>query len=463
LRCAGQVEANAELCGVVSEFCEILSSNICDVVADRRATFVLRTALVVFGGFSIPSSEGDYLETVKKLESRCGEEGKFTSCFKQLMEGLCGLDASEIEELAESPHSSVTLQTALLLSQKATSCKELLGRILSSDSDSIFKFLNDSVKSKLIEVAVSVSGSLLPSLVVDFMGDSDRLDRLYECKFAFSFIQALVSSVEDADSARLIFNDVFTVEGMVKCVKKGKNHGIAVVQALAEKLTIPKFLEYQKPFFANISKAAHVEDGNIWMTLMGLHPTVFDEGFFGFETPIDESKITPQGCLFLSTLFRFKVSSIQPLLSFAKPLIDHLGTLELEQSRFFTDVGPGRMVQTLISSECCFPNTIKMKIIRNFMLNDEQRLAKLVADRRVGAWLVTTAWDSCDVPTKTLIGEKLLKIDGLRDSNWKIWKHCSLASFSRRNDEWTKTETRKIKAKNLLSDIVGGQQKRARS
>lgn len=460
LKSAGRVELDSELSAITSEFSEFLAANMCDIVADRRATFVLRTALVVFGGFETPSSEGDYLENIKKL----GGEGRVSSpSFGVLINGLCNLSDSEIEELAESPHSSVTLQTALILAGK-TDCVESGNRLAdrmflkagdkSIDCARLARFLNEdsSSKSKLVEVAIEAASSSIPSQLLEEYIAGSRND-FYDCKFSFAFLQAVIPTVLDEKGGDVLFTEILTAEGIVECVKRGKNHGIGVLQKTAD-LLVSRFHAFQQTFISNVLAAARAETQHVWMTLLSLHPSMFETAASAI---IEESKITPQGCLFLSTIFRFKVTAIQPLLSYAKPLIEHIRSVQLEKSKFFTDIGPGRMLQTLISPPCAFPTSIKMKIVRNLMLNETapERLEKLVADRKVGSWIVTTAWDSADVQTKALLGEKLVAIDGLRDSNWKVWKHCSLASFSRRNDEWTMVETRKLKAKNLLKDIVG--------
>ena len=462
LKSAGRVELGSELSKITSEFSEFLAANMCDIVADRRATFVLRTALVVFGGFETPS-EGDYLENIKKLCS----EGKVSSSFSVLIDGLCNLSDSEIEELAESPHSSVTLQTALILASKTDyveSGNRLADRMFlkagdkSIDCERLARFLNEdsSSKSKLVEVAIGAASSSIPSQLLEEYIAASR-DDFYDCKFSFAFLQAVIPTVIDEKGGTVLFTEILSAEGIVECVKRGKNHGIGVLQKTAD-LLVSRFHAFQQTFINKVLAAARAETQHVWMTFLSLHPSMFEAAAPSDNMAmIEESKITPQGCLFLSTVFRFKVTAIQPLLSYAKPLIEHIRSVQLEKSKFFTDIGPGRMLQTLISPPCAFPTSIKMKIVRNLMLNETapERLEKLVADRKVGSWIVTTAWDSADVQTKALLGEKLVAIDGLRDSNWKVWKHCSLASFSRRNDEWTMVETRKLKAKNLLKDIVG--------
>lgn len=463
LKSAGRVELDADLSKITSEFSEFLAANMCDIVADRRATFVLRTALVVFGGFETPSSEGDYLENIKKL----GDEGKVSSSFAVLIKGLCNLSDSEIEELAESPHSSVTLQTALILASKtvyAESGNQLADRMFLKaggkriDTERLGRFLNEdsSSKCKLVEVAIGTASSSIPSqLLAEYIAAS-RND-FYDLKFSYAFLQALIPVVNDEKDANVLFAELFTPDGIVECLRRGKNHGIGVIQKIAD-LLVSRFHSFQQIFINNVLAGARAEAQHVWMTLLSLHPSMFEPPESSDNIAIiDESKITPQGCLFLSTVLRFKVSAIQPLLSYAKPLIEHIRSVQLEKSKFFTDIGPGRMLQTLISPPCAFPTSIKMKIVRNLMLNEmaPERLEKLVSDRKVGSWIVTTAWDSADVQTKALLGEKLVAIDGLREANWKVWKHCSLATFSRRNDEWTKVETRKMKAKTLLEDIVG--------
>ena len=208
----------------------------------------------------------------------------------------------------------------------------------------------------------------------------------------------------------------------------------------------------QTKFFKNLCESLGVSNDNPWMSILGL-----SLGGSVVGTEIDESKITPQGCLLMSSLVQFKVSSVQSIVSHARVLFDHLASADIESSRFFNDMGPGRLLQNIMSRESCFPSNMKMKLIRQVLLADNsvQRVEKLASDKRIGAWLITTAWDSADMSTKKDLGANLLKINGLRDWNWKIWKHCELASFSRRNEEWAQSENRKDKAKSFLRDIVG--------
>jgi hypothetical protein len=120
------------------------------------------------------------------------------------------------------------------------------------------------------------------------------------------------------------------------------------------------------------------------------------------------------------------------------------------------EIFAGRCLQTLVSTNSALPTGTRKKIIRQVLLASDH-LDKIVLDRRVGSWLVTSAWDSCagDVDLKKQIGEKLIAIDGLRENCWKVWRHCGLATFSRRNTEWTEGEKRKAKAQNVFADIIG--------
>jgi hypothetical protein len=213
-----------------------------------------------------------------------------------------------------------------------------------------------------------------------------------------------------------------------------------------------ELVQPQKTFFNHLCEALRAEKESIWMAILSLRKELTP-----LSPSINESLLTPQGCLLMSTLFHFKVSSIQPLVSHSKVFVDHLSGLQGNKTRFFSDIGPGRMLQSLISRQSCFPSNMKNKIIRHIMLSCDsvERLSSLANDRKVGAWLVTTAWDSSDMETKRSLGEALLQIEGLRDSNWKIWKHCGLATFSRRKDDWVHNETKKEKTQGFLREIVG--------
>ena len=463
VKALARVEADDELKSIVSGFTDSIVADIYNLVSDRRSTFVIRTVLLVFSGIAL--GEGDMIEELKKASC---ENMLYSSEFNRILEAVSWLDSSTLEALANESHSSATLQVMILAGSKSKS--DIVNSLLSSlftnergsiDSERIKRGLGSPATSKLLEVAVScISSSELRNRILDELidpktvlcsvdGEDIRLDEpnsFFACKFSFGFVQAFIGGIQDADSAASFVERVLSPAGMKSLVNSGKSLGIGVIQKMAERLVT--IIPPQKVFFGNLLNAIGAEKDNVWMAILSLRFS---------EPAIDESAITPQGCLLMSTLFQFKVSSVQPIVSHAKVFFDHLANVDPGSSRFFSDVGPGRMLQTMISRDSCFPSNMKSKVIRQILLSGDasQRLEKLSNDRKVGAWLITTAWDAADLQTKQALGESLMKVNGLRESNWKIWKHCGLATFSRRNDEWVQNESRKEKAKGFLRDIVG--------
>lgn len=466
LKATTKVGQDKELGELISSFTDFLCGDIFSLIHDRRATFVVRTAMVVFGGLSL--GEGDMLEQIRKCEST-------KAChpveLKRVLDAVRTLDMDSLDSLSEAPHSSVTLQAILLVGSKTEPVETSKAiTLILQDSQRCAQYLDNSIKAKLLETVAGIF--LSPDVCLRILNElidprdvlcsvdgdevvadsSSGLRNFMSHKFSFGFLQAFTTGISDVVVAAQFVNRVLSPEAITFMLSKGKAHGIGVLQKTAEMLV--RVVPPQTTFFNNMCQALGATKDNVWMSILSM-----SQG--GQE--IDESLITPQGCLMMSTLFQFKVSSVQPIVSQAKAFLDHMA--QVKETRFLSDVGPGRMLQTLMSPESCFPSNMKMKVIKQVLLpeNAVERLTALVNDRRVGSWLVTTAWDSADVQTKTALGDYLLQIEGLRESNWKIWRHCALSTFSRRNDEWTQVENRKSKAKDFLKDIVGDSFKKSRN
>jgi hypothetical protein len=468
VKALGRVEADDELKNIVSGFTDSIVADIYNLAADKKSTFVLRTVLLVFSGITL--GEGDMLEELKKASC---ENMLYPSEFNRILDAVSWLDATTLDALASESHSSFTLQVMIIAGSKSKS--NILTSLLRSffttesgaiDTQRVLSSLESPAKSKMLEVAITyLSSNELKRKLLDELIDpksvlcsidgeeevqAESTSSFFSCKFSFGFVQAFIVGIQDVESAADFVERVLSPSGMGTLVRNGKSLGIGVIQKMAEKIIT--IIPPQKAFFENLSKALGAEKDNLWMSILSLN---FNKP--ACASAIDEAAITPQGCLLMSTLFQCKVSSVQGIVSHAKVFFDHLARADPATSRLFTDIGPGRMIQTLISRESCFPSNMKSKVIRQIMLTDDapQRLERFSNDRRVGAWLITTAWDSADMQTKQALGEALFRVNGLRDSNWKIWKHCGLATFSRRKDEWVHTENRKEKAKGFLRDIIG--------
>ena len=475
LKSITKVEVDAELGSIVTAFSESICSDIFNLISDPHATFVVRSAALVFGGFPRPDAEKDLIDELKAI-TQSQELNKFPTAFSSLLMSVLCLDTDALDHLASAPHSSVTLQCLLLLASRINpmQAESLIRKLVSREDGSINaarmgSYLNATVKSKLLEVAVYVLNTNKSNLskeifeqfilVVDEEGED-----VFDSKFSFGFLQAYVSSLTDPALIELLVTRLLTPEGIRTCVQRGKGSAVALLQRTAE--TLVRVIEPQRVFVANLLSALKTTKDDVWMTLLSVNASSFDEESTGVEPAIDEAKITPQGCLLMSTMLQLKLTAIQPIVSGSHVLVDYLKSSDFDQSRFINEVGPGRLLQTVISTSCSLPTGIKKKVIRNLILGDSSvdRLTKLVTDRKVGAWLVTAAWDSCagDIQTKQVLAEALVKINALKELNWKVWRHCGLATFSRRNEEWTQTENKKAKTQNLFKDIIGDDAKPAK-
>ena len=460
LKSISQVEVDEELTGIVTAFCESICSDMGNMMSDKRATFVVRSAALVFGGFAQTEGSSDLIEELKSLK-RADDRNKFDTCFTMMIDAVSQLGLKAITELATYPHSSLTLQSLVLLADKVGQGESMVTQFLCLDdgsvnTDLILSYLSSPIKAKVVETAIFVAnkGQLGSRIFSELMSDG----RIFESKFAFGFLQSFVSSLKDVELMTRFVTEVMTPSWIRECVTRGQGSGIALIQRTVDSLT--RLIDPQRMFVSSLLAAIRAEKNNIWMSLLALSADSFSDDFIGVESRIDESKITPQGCLLFSSLLKLKQSAIQPIVSGAHVFVEFLAKeFAFAQSRFMNEIGPGRLVQTMISADCSLPTGIKKKIIRHLMLTVDapQRLSKMASDRKVGSWLVTAAWDCCagDVETRRIIGDSLLRVESLRETNWKIWRHCGLATFSRRNDEWSQTEKKKSKAESLLRDIIG--------
>jgi hypothetical protein len=274
-------------------------------------------------------------------------------------------------------------------------------------------------------------------------------------------MQSLISKISDSKIFSRIIENLFTSDCIIECVAKGRGNGIGVMQRLAEKLA--EFPESQKLFFERFLTAIGIDNipdkgKYIWSRILSLSVSYFGEAEIIWDETV--SSITPAGCLLVSTIMGgFKQSAVQSMISNAGVFMDGINN-DFLTSKWMKEVYAGRCLQTLISTNSSLPTGTRKKIIKLVLLGGENdRLAKIVVDRRVGSWLVTCAWDSCagDVELKKQLGEKLIAVEGLRENCWKVWRHCGLASFSRRNNDWTEGEKRKAKVQNVFQDIIGDQ------
>ena len=447
---------------IIDQFVDSISSDILEVICDVRATYVLRAAALVFTGFSKPEGD-DVVDCVSKMASPvCVLPAVFVRGFERLMATL--FDCSDsLLRISSSVHSCVTLQLLLALSAKVSfpACETFIKSMVrvekTMDHTFIAESLNDRVRSKLMEgmvVILNSNGSKFGSKILS----SVMSDECFDLKFIFGWLQAYVSSLRDQEMFGKLADLVWKASVLRECITKGRGNGIALIQRFAEKSV--EFVEFQKPFITVLLEIVPGPASNIWGRLLAFSPTET-----ALEEEFDETRITPQGCLLVSTLMGFKQAPIQPMISNTASLVQHIQSQKVGVSKFFTELGPGRTLQTIMSSNCALPTGIKKKIIRAVIFRPTEELALLAADRKVGSWMITTVWDSCngDVTLKQQIAEELLKIENLRELNWKIWKHCDLIAFTRRNEQWTTTETRKAKVHNVFKDIIGQGAKKSRN
>lgn len=471
-------ELDTEFVDILSRFCESIASDLSGILADVRSTHVVRQLALVLGGVSEASNMN-----ISEMFSSMTSEMKCESQLKSIAEALTLLTRSDLDAVISKSHSSVTLQVLTVVI--ARRFPDIFFRLLDkfSLSEYLVNCLGDKIRSKYVECLACCSAQnpellhrfislvLLPAgsktiiATVDgepLEGDEqeDASSCVFDKQYAFGFIQSLIGSIKDDKIFANSIHTFFTVEKMIECVTKGGANGLGVIQRITEKLA--EFPLKQTEFVERLLAAIGIVDKEkhkfVWSRIMTLKVSYFGESDIIWDESVDDGELTPQGCLLMSTMAMFKSSAIQCFISNASPMIDHLTNIEFVNSKWFTQVFAGRCLQNMICSKSGFPSGTRKKLIKIVLISQgTEELTKIALDKRVGSWLVTAAWDSCagDVELKQKLGEGLMAIENLRELSWKIWKHCGLATFSRRKSDWTEAEKKKAKAQNLLSDILG--------
>ncbi len=465
LKCLSTLEKTDDTSQLVSRFVGSVCSDLVGIIRDARATYSVRSAVMYFGGFEVEEGS-DLLSSVKKSPKAT----QFADALSEILSALEILETSDLIELStQSAHSAYTLQVILVAGSHFDSVltEKLLRKLMFTPTGPInvgyiSLALDDKIGSKFMETVVDISQQRKYNDILDSLFCWCKSEEVFDLKFSFGFLQHTITGIDSADRFRGLVDQLFTVEGMRMIVSKGGNHGIGLIQRGIEKAVT--LVEFQKVLFSNLLTAIGVLDssfyGLVWSVLLGLNVNSFITRNAPSATEEDfTTRMTPAGCLLASTLMGFKQSVIQPMISNAAPLVEALHDVDIVNSKWLTDVSVGRCLQTIISVQSAIPTGIRKKIIKGILLNENRanQLRDIVMDRKVGAWLVTTAWDSCagDVQTKQALGDGLLAVEGLRESNWKVWRYCGLATFSRHNSDWTANETRKAKAQNYFKDIIG--------
>ena len=468
-------ELDTEFCDILSRFCESIASDILNILTDVRATHVVRQLALVFGGISVFDASNI---NISEMFSSMTNDIKCEAQLRLVLESVVSLSRADYDSLISKSHSSVTLQalTVVMAKRFPDLFMQLLDKF--THSEYLTNCLGDKIKSKFVECLACCS-AMNPDLLQRFIplvlptrkiiatvdgdqieGDEEDSRSIFDQQFAFGFLQSLIGSVQDDKIFTAAIHPYFTTERMVECVGRGGANGLGVIQRIAEKLV--QFPTKQTEFVERLLGSVGIFDKEkhkfVWSRLMTLKASYFGETEIIWDEAVDDSDLTPQGCLLMSTLAMFKSSAIQCLISNAGPLVDHLTNIDFINSKWFTQVFAGRCLQNMICTKSGFPSGTRKKIIKIVLIGQKtEDLAKIALDKRVGSWLVTAAWDSCagDVELKQKLGEGLMAIENLRELSWKIWKHCGLATFSRRKSDWTEAEKKKAKAQNILSDILG--------
>ena len=469
-------ELDNEFLEILTRFSESIASDIMGVLSDPRATHVARQLATVLGGVT-------KLDPANLHQMEMSDQIKCLDQLQIVVESAFALPRMEVDTLITNPHSSMTLQILLIVA--ARRFPQLFESFLASfaHSEYLVNCLGDRVRSKFIEcLTTAASSSHNPELLkrllsllfrskpvavlatlegdepIEEEGTKNPIN-LFEQMYAFGFMQSLVGSIQNDQIFTDYILEYFTFERITDCVARGGANGLGVIQRIADKLLV--FPLKQTEFVQRLLMALGVTDKEkhkfALSRLLTMKVSYFGETEIIWDESFSDSELTPQGCLLMATLAMFKSSAIQCLISNCGPLVENLEHTQFVDTKWFTEVFAGRCLQNMISHKSGFPSGTRKKLIKIVLISQNtENLTKIALDKRVGSWLVTAAWDSCagDVELKAKLGEGLMAIENLRENSWKIWKHCGLATFSRRKSEWTEVEKRKAKAHNLLGDIM---------
>ncbi len=465
-------EVDFEFDQTLSRFCESIASDVHGLLSDVRATHVIRQLFLVFG--CVENFDAANINIPETMSSMSGDM-KFGDQLKIVIESIICLTGTDYDSFISKPHSSLTFQIITIVAAKRF--PELFIVLLEkfSGSEYLINCLGDRVKSKFVESLVCAAAEtsdaldrfialLMPSRQVIATIDGEAIegtenDSIFDKQYAFGFLQSLIGFVKSEKTFNEYILGPFSTQQITECVMKGGANGLGVIQRLAEKLI--EFPLKQTEFVEKLLGAIGIVDKDkhkfAWSRLMTLRVSYFGETEIIWDEALIDTELTPQGCLMMSTMARFKSSAIQCFISNSAPLVEHLTSIDFVDSKWFSEVFAGRCLQNMISSKSGFPSGTRKKLIKLVLIGQStETLTKIALDKRVGSWLVTAAWDSCagDVELKQKLGEGLIAIENLRELSWKIWKYCGLATFSRRKSDWTEAEKKKAKAHNLLSDII---------
>ena len=469
---AGVEEVDFEFDQTLSRFCESVASDIHGILSDVRATHVIRQLGVVFG--HVENFDAANINVADMMSGMSGDM-KFGDQLKIVIESVTLLSCTDFDSFISKPHSSMTIQIITIVAAKRFPelFKVLLEKL--NGSEYLINCLGDRVKSKFVESLVCAAAQT-PDMLEEFIGlvlpskpviatidgeaiEGENVSSIFDKQYAFGFLQSLIGLVKSDKTFSEFIHGFFNSKRITECVTKGGANGLGVIQRLAEKLVeLPlKQTEFVDRLLAAIGITDKDKQKFSWSRLMTLRVSYFGETDIIWDEAVNDSELSPQGCLLMSTMARFKSSAIQCFISNSSPLVDHLASIEFVDSKWFTEVFAGRCLQNMISSTSGFPSGTRKKLIKIVLIGQStENLTKIALDKRVGSWLITAAWDSCagDVDLKQKLGEGLIAIENLRELSWKIWKYCGLATFSRRKSDWTDAEKKKAKAHNLLSDII---------
>jgi len=161
IKSLSSVEFDDELFIVIQTFTESICSDIYNLIADNRASHVVRSAALIFGGIIPQASEGeenmDILTYLKSDKCHSDKPNKvLLRIFGQILDAASRISMPELDQLIGKPHSSMTIQILLLVGSKNKN-RKLLEQIAVTNIDYIECCLEDKIKSKFIELVVELS------------------------------------------------------------------------------------------------------------------------------------------------------------------------------------------------------------------------------------------------------------------------------------------------------------------
>ncbi|KAH8741290.1 hypothetical protein FG386_000197 [Cryptosporidium ryanae] len=175
------------------------------------------------------------------------------------------------------------------------------------------------------------------------------------------------------------------------------------------------------------------------------------------ESNFSDYKISPQGCMMISSLSKFPAETIHPLISGITYFINNFKN-EMKGGIVETNYGT-RMVENILSSTSTIPTSIKRKWIQSYIGD----FLKLSLNGGVCNYALIAMFYASDNFYRKIIVEELLNEEQgggketIMSKNFKIFKSLKIESFVKQDKNWYDINKKIDKTREMFRDIIEGE------